>query len=102
MRSGMSSQDKASKIGWKMAGLAGETASHVGAGLLLGWGLSELINNDVWIAVGGIIGIVTGMATLIRGALKLNRQLDSPTGKNSEAGKSADLDSKENSDSRPR
>ena len=77
MKSGFNNDDKASKIGWKMAGLAGETASHVGAGLLLGWGLAGLLNNPVWIAVGGIIGIVTGMASLIRGALKLNRQLDS-------------------------
>ena len=43
MRSGVNNDDKASKIGWKMAGLAGETASYVGAGLLLDWGLSEVL-----------------------------------------------------------
>ena len=97
MRSGVNNDDKASKIGWKMAGLAGETASHVGAGLLLGWGLSEVLNNTVWIAVGGITGIVTGMASLLRGALKLNRQLDSPVSKPSSTEKSPDLDSSESS-----
>ena len=93
MRSGFKSDDKASKIGWKMAGLAGETASHVGAGLLVGWGLSGLLNNDVWIAVGGIIGIATGMASLIRGALKLNRQLDSKVSKHTTLEKSSVSDS---------
>ena len=97
MRSGVNGDDKASRIGWKMAGLAGETASHVGAGLLLGWGLSQLLNNTVWIATGGIIGIATGMASLIRGALKLNRQLDAPVSKTSGAEKSPDENSKERS-----
>ena len=64
-----------------MAGLAGETASHVLAGVLLGWGASELFGGDYWIIAGGILGVVTGLASLIRGGLKLNHQLDHARGK---------------------
>ena len=71
-----SREDKEMRVGWRMAGLGGETASHVGAGLLLGWGFSEWLGNDVWLVVGGIVGTVTGLVVMVRGALKLNKQLD--------------------------
>lgn len=77
-----------------MAGLAGETASHVLAGLLLGWGASELFGGDYWIIVGGGLGIVTGIAGLIRGGLKLNNQLDLARGKSPSGGRSEDHEAK--------
>ena len=73
-----------------MAGLAGETASHVLAGVLLGWGASELFGGDYWIIVGGGLGIVTGIAGLIRGGLKLNNQLDLARGKSPSRSRSDD------------
>ena len=82
------------RLGWRMAGLAGETASHVLAGVLLGWGASELFGGDYWIIVGGIMGIITGIASLIRGGLKLNHQLDLARGKGLGAGGSGDDEAK--------
>ena len=73
-------QEKEIRVGWRMAGLGGETASHVAAGLLLGWGFSEWLGNDVWLVVGGIVGTVTGLVALVRGSLKLNKKLDALAG----------------------
>ncbi len=65
------------RVGWKMAGLGLEVSTHVLAGALLGWLF------DKWqgtapkgVTYGAIAGIVFGMWTLVRGALKLNAQLD--------------------------
>ena len=83
-------EEKDVRLGWRMAGLAGETASHVLAGVLLGWGASELFGGDYWIIVGGGLGIVTGIAGLIRGGLKLNNQLDLARGKRPSQSRSDD------------
>ncbi len=60
-----------------MGALGTEVAAQVAAGALLGWLF------DRWrgtapngLLVGSVLGIVIGLASLIRGALKLNRQLD--------------------------
>jgi F0F1-type ATP synthase assembly protein I len=60
-----------------MCALGMEVAAQVGAGALLGWLF------DRWrgtapngLLVGSVIGIVIGLANLVRGALKLNRDLD--------------------------
>lgn len=54
-----------------------EVSSQVAAGALLGWGF------DYWrgtspkgLLTGAIIGIVVGMWSLIKSALKMNRMLD--------------------------
>lgn len=69
--------EKEVRIGWRMAGLGMEVASQVMAGALLGW-LFDLWrgtapNGLVW---GGVIGIVVGLYSMIRGALRMNHQLD--------------------------
>ena len=60
-----------------MAGLGMETASFVLGGVVLGWIIREVFGGgDVWIIVGAVAGIASGISQLIRGGLKLNRQLD--------------------------
>ena len=83
-------QEKEIRVGWKMAGLGGETASYVAAGLLLGWGFSEWFGSDVWLVVGGIAGTVTGMVALVRGALKLNKEMDRLAGVRDQTAKKGD------------
>ena len=63
-------------MGWRMAGLAGETISHVIGGGILGWLLDSWLDTDYWIIVGLLAGIATGLLTLVRGSLNLNKQLD--------------------------
>jgi hypothetical protein len=65
------------RIGWRMAGLGMEVAAQVAGGALLGWAF------DAWrgtaptgLLVGSVVGIVVGLWSMIRGALKLNRLLD--------------------------
>jgi F0F1-type ATP synthase assembly protein I len=64
-------------IGWKLAGLGFQTASEVGAGALLGWLADRWLNSaPTGLLIGSIAGIAVGLWSLIRGALRLNRQLD--------------------------
>ena len=65
-----------------MGGLGMEVATQVGAGALLGWLYDRWQGTaPTGLLVGAVIGIVVGLWSLIRGALKLNRELDrrSPT-----------------------
>ena len=73
---GKDGRDKSTRVGWRMAGLAGETASYVAAGALLGWGVEILFDLKWGILIGAIVGILCGLMNLIRGSLKLNAQLD--------------------------
>ena len=75
---------KTTRVGWRMAGLAGETASYVIAGALLGWGANLLFSLKWGILVGAVLGILCGMTNLIRGSLKLNAELDKQTQKRSD------------------
>ena len=72
--------DKTTRVGWRMAGLAGETASYVVAGALLGWGVNLLFNLEWGILIGAVLGILCGMMNLIRGSLRLNKELDDQAG----------------------
>lgn len=65
------------RVGWKMAGIGMEVAAQVAAGALLGW-LFDLWRGTepVGILTGSIAGILVGMWSLIKGTLRLNRQLD--------------------------
>jgi F0F1-type ATP synthase assembly protein I len=65
------------RVGWRMGGLGMQVASEAGAGALLGWLF------DWWrgtaptgLLVGAVIGIVVALWSLIKGGLKLNRELD--------------------------
>jgi F0F1-type ATP synthase assembly protein I len=69
-------EDKQTQIGWRMAGLGGEVASYLGAGLLLGWGFESWFGGEWWLIGGAIVGLVTGLSAMIKGALKLNTQMD--------------------------
>lgn len=54
-----------------------EVAAQVGAGLLLGWLFDRWRGTDpTGLMVGGIAGIAVGLFSLVKGALKLNRDLD--------------------------
>ncbi len=65
-----------------MAGLGMETASFVLGGVVIGWVIREATGGgDVWIVVGAVAGIASGISQLIRGGLKLNRQLDRAAGR---------------------
>ena len=77
---GESPNERHTRVGWRLAGLAGETASMVLGGLVLGWGISQFMESRTWIVVGGVAGVVTGIMTLIRGSLKLNAEMDRDSG----------------------
>lgn len=65
------------RVGWKMGALGMEVAAQVGAGMLLGWLFDRWRGTaPTGLMVGSIIGIVVGLVSLVRGALKLNRDLD--------------------------
>ena len=72
--------DRHIKVGWRLAGVGGETASMVLGGLVIGWGVSEFMGSRTWIVVGGVAGVLTGVMTLIRGSLKLNAEMDKESG----------------------
>lgn len=58
-----------------------ETASFVLGGVILGWGAKTLFGgDDTWIVIGAVAGIASGISQLIRGGLKLNRELDRAAG----------------------
>jgi F0F1-type ATP synthase assembly protein I len=60
-----------------MGGMGMEVASQVGAGALLGWLWDRWRGTaPTGLLVGAVIGIVVGLWSLIRGGLKLNRDLD--------------------------
>ena len=64
-------------IGWRMAGLGMQTSSEVVAGALIGWAVDRWLDSSpVGLLVGGIAGIAVGLTTLIRGAMRANRELD--------------------------
>ena len=75
----MKKDDVETRVGWRMAGLAGEVASHVVAGGLLGWLLDSWLGTESWIVVGRVAGIATGLLAMIRGAMRLHKQLDGPS-----------------------
>ena len=65
------------RVGWRMGGLGMQVASEAGAGALLGWLF------DAWqgtkpkgLLVGALVGITVALWSLIKGGLKLNRDLD--------------------------
>ena len=74
---GRAEENRQRSIGWRMAGLGLQTSSEVAAGALLGLAF------DWWrgsvgtgVLVGGIVGIAVAMFSLIRGAMRLNREFD--------------------------
>ena len=76
-RPGQGDTDGEIRVGWKMGGLGMEVAAQVAAGALLGWLYDRWQNTaPTGLLVGSVIGIVVGLWSMIKGALKLNRELD--------------------------
>ena len=72
--SGSSGSDTGRQL-WRLSGMGIELASHILAGVLLGWLLDKLFKTaPVWLVVGSITGLVVGMAEFIRSALKAQRE----------------------------
>jgi F0F1-type ATP synthase assembly protein I len=67
------------RLGWKMAGMGFQVASEVAAGVLLGWLFDRwrgVPGSNFGVIVGASVGILVGIGSLIRTAVKLNRELD--------------------------
>jgi F0F1-type ATP synthase assembly protein I len=65
------------RLGWRMAGLAFAVASEVAAGTILGFFADRMFGTaPLWTTVGAGLGISVSLYGLIRGAFKLNRELD--------------------------
>ena len=80
---------KETRIGWKMAALGWEVSSQVVAGVALGWGADYLFPNlGHWGIIGGAgAGVLVGITTFLRSALKLNSELEGPGKKPQNGGK---------------
>ena len=80
---------KETRIGWKMAALGWEFSSQVVAGVALGWGADYLFPNlGHWgIICGAGAGVLVGITTFLRSALKLNSELEGPVKKPQNGGK---------------
>lgn len=60
-----------------MAGAGMQTASEVAGGVALGWVVDHFAGTAPWgLLVGGCVGIVVALVTLLRIAWKMNRELD--------------------------
>ncbi len=72
-----SSLEGETRIGFRMAGIGMEVVSQVAAGALLGWIFDRWRGTaPTGLLIGSVIGIIVGMWSFIRGALKLNRELE--------------------------
>ncbi|MBL9140720.1 MAG: AtpZ/AtpI family protein [Phycisphaerae bacterium] len=70
-------QERETRVGWKMAGAAMQTSSEVAAGVALGWLVDHFGGTRPWgLLVGGCVGIVVALATLMRIAWKMNKEMD--------------------------
>jgi F0F1-type ATP synthase assembly protein I len=65
------------RIGYRMMGIGLETTSQVAAGVFFGWLVDRWRGQgSVGIAVGGGLGVLVGVISLVRNAWRLNAQLD--------------------------
>lgn len=65
------------RIGWRMAGIGMTVASEVAAGVILGLAFDWWRGHgNTGVVVGSIAGIAVAMWSLLRGTLKLNKQLE--------------------------
>jgi F0F1-type ATP synthase assembly protein I len=63
-------------IGWRLAGVGGEFASHVVAGVALGWGVDWYFGVSPWgILIGSIAGLAVGALQFVKSSLRLNKEL---------------------------
>jgi len=65
------------RIGYRMMGVAFQVTSEVAAGAGLGWLFDWYRGGgSIGVIVGGSIGVVVAMWTLIRQGMKVSRELD--------------------------
>jgi F0F1-type ATP synthase assembly protein I len=66
------------RVGWRMVGVGMQVSSEAIAGALLGWLVDWWMGNQRhWgLLIGGTLGIVVALVTLIRTAWKLNQEMD--------------------------
>ena len=65
------------QVGWRMGALGMEVAAQVAAGALLGWVFDRWRGTEpTGLLVGSLIGIAVALWSLVRGGIKLNRDLD--------------------------
>ncbi|MBT8484485.1 MAG: AtpZ/AtpI family protein [Phycisphaerae bacterium] len=66
-----SNADAESRRLWRLAGMGGTLASEILAGTLLGWLIDKFFGTGpTWMIVLTVAGVIVGMATFIRSALK--------------------------------
>ncbi|MDZ4756333.1 MAG: AtpZ/AtpI family protein [Phycisphaerae bacterium] len=71
-----SERKRLDRIGWRLAGVGTEFATHVIAGVLLGWGIDWYFEVGPWGIVGGTsAGVAVGMLQFIRRSLALNKEM---------------------------
>jgi F0F1-type ATP synthase assembly protein I len=64
-----------SKRLWRLASMGGTMASEILAGTLIGWGIDAIFDTKpTWIIIMTIAGVLVGMVTFIRSAMKESRQ----------------------------
>lgn len=83
--------ERSLRLGWRMGGLAFEVTSQVAAGALLGWLIDRWLDTaPKGLLTGALLGIAVGLWHLVRGALRLERQLPPPRGENRAGGPNDD------------
>jgi len=64
---------------WKLSAMGFTMASEILAGLLLGWLIDKWAGTDnIFLIVGTLMGIIVGMTSFIRTALKASRAAERP------------------------
>ncbi len=71
-----------------MAAIGWEVSSQVVAGVALGWGADYFFPSlGHWGIIGGAVaGVLVGLGTFLRSALRLNRELEGPAKNHSDKG----------------
>jgi F0F1-type ATP synthase assembly protein I len=64
------------RMGFRMMGIGFEAVSQVAAGLLLGFLWDKWRGTETGVVVGGAIGVLVGVISLVKSAWKLNAELD--------------------------
>ena len=64
------------RAGWRMAALGMTTTSEAVAGGLLGWLADKALGTTQGVVIGAVVGIIVGLWTLVRGSMRLMKDLD--------------------------
>ncbi|MBX3355695.1 MAG: AtpZ/AtpI family protein [Phycisphaeraceae bacterium] len=65
------------RLGYRLMGIAFQSTAEVAAGLGIGWLVDKLRGGgNTGMMIGGILGVVVAMGTLIRQGIKTMKELD--------------------------